>query len=256
MTAIAQFLPGLADDWRWPLVAAVLGLVSGVIANLGIRYLPAPDARTKAPWSCPACGARGRAADLLAMTSRLAQGGRCRRCRARISVVPSAVELLNALLWALLAARHGLAITTCVLMLLVTALLVLVVIDFQHFLLPDAITLPGIVAGIAATRIAAWPVTLLDSALTAGLGYFAMMALARAAEWYYDEEALGQGDWKMVAMLGAFLGSTRTLLTVLIANGTGAIVGLLLVATLGSRGRQKLPLGSFLGAAGIAVALW
>jgi leader peptidase (prepilin peptidase)/N-methyltransferase len=136
-------------------------------------------------------------------------------------------------------------------MLFVTALLMLSLIDFQHYLLPDAITLPGIVTGVGATLMPGWPVTLLDSTLSAAVGYFAMMVLAKAAEAYYGEEALGQGDWKMVAMLGAFLGSTKLLLVVLVANAAGAAVGLLLVAALGEAGRQKLPLGSFLGASGI-----
>ena len=136
------------------------------------------------------------------------------------------------------------------------ALLALVVIDFQHLLLPDAITLPGIAAGVATTWLPGWPVSRLDSALSAAFGYFAMMLLAKAAELYYREEALGQGDWKLVAMLGAFLGSTKTLATVLIANGVGAGFGLLLVATMGEQGRRKLPLGSFLGASGIAIAFW
>ena len=173
-----------------------------------------------------------------------------------MSAVAPAVELVSAVLCALLAVRLGFSMKAVVVMLFVTTLLALVVIDFQHYLLPDAITLPGIAVGVAATWLADWPVSLADSTLSAGIGYFAMMALAKAAELYYREEALGQGDWKMVAMLGAFFGSTKAIATVLIANGTGAVVGLLLVATLGSRGRQKLPLGSFLGASGILVAFW
>jgi leader peptidase (prepilin peptidase)/N-methyltransferase len=251
----AAAIPALAAVW-WPLVAAILGLVAGQVANIAIRALPSFEWHRWPLTPCLHCNARGGGVDAMAITAWLQQGGRCRRCRTRMSVVAPLVELCNALLWGLLAYERGPSIRAVVLMIFVTALLALIVIDFQHFLLPDAITLPGIVVGVAACWIPGWPVSLLDSALSAGLGYFAMMALAMAAEWYYGEEALGQGDWKMVAMLGAFLGSTKVITTVLVANGAGAVFGLLLVATLGERGRQKLPLGSFLGAAGIAVAFW
>ncbi len=249
----AGTFPGLGQPW-WPLAAAVLGLAAGRLANFAIRYLPLSESFESSTGWCASCGARGGPSDLLAITSWLAQGGRCRRCRARLSSVPAAVEVLNTLLWALMAARRPPSVLAAILMLFITALLALIVIDFQHFLLPDAITLPGIVVGVAATQLRGWPVSLVDSALSAGVGYFAMMALAKAAELYYREEALGQGDWKLVAMLGAVLGSTKAIATVLVANGAGAVFGLLLVATLGERGRQKLPLGSFLGASGILMA--
>lgn len=165
------------------------------------------------------------------------------------------VEAVNAVLWLLIAGAMAPSPRALVLMLLVTALLILSLIDLEHHLLPDLITLPGIVLGVGATWLPGWPVTFLDSALSAAVGYFAMMALAKAAELYYREEALGQGDWKMVAMLGAFLGSTKLVIVVLAANMTGALVGLLLVTLLGNEGRQKLPLGTFLGAAGIVMIL-
>jgi len=99
------------------------------------------------------------------------------------------------------------------------------------------------------------PVSLVDAALSAALGYLAMMALAKGAGAFYGEEALGQGDWKMVAMLGAFLGSTKLLMAVIAACALGAAVGLALVVARGQAGRRKLPLGTFLGAAGIVIVL-
>lgn len=247
---------GGAVVWWWPIAAAVLGLVAGQAANMAASYLPSDEPFCWPLAPCPACGGRGRASDALSIVGWFRRRGQCARCRARLPVLAPAVELCNAALWAMLVFQQGPSIRTALLMLFVTALIALIVIDYHHYLLPDAITLPGIVAGVAACWIPGWPVSLLDSALSAGVGYFAMMALAKAAEMYYGEEALGQGDWKMVAMLGAFLGATRAMATVLVANGAGALFGLLLVATLGEKGRQKLPLGTFLGAAGIAVVFW
>jgi leader peptidase (prepilin peptidase)/N-methyltransferase len=247
---------GLAEAWRWPLAALLLGLAAGWLANRAIHVLPSDEPHDRPFGACQVCGARQPWFYLLSIVGWLAQGARCRRCRARLSAVAPTIEVVNAALWALLVVRFGLSTHAVVLMVFVTALLALVVIDFHHYLLPDAITLSGMVGGVAATQLPGWPVSLLDSTLSAGIGYFLMMALAKVAARYYGEEALGQGDWKMVAMLGACLGSTKTLETLLIANAGGALVGLLLVATLGERGRGKLPLGTFMGAAGIAVAFW
>jgi leader peptidase (prepilin peptidase)/N-methyltransferase len=244
-------LPGVEAGWRFALAIAPLGLVAGSAAYTCIEWLPRDDPSAGSSRSCRTCGARPRLIDRIPILPWMMRRGRCRSCRTRMPAVAPAVEAVNCALWVLLAASLGPSPRTFVLMLFVTALLMLSLIDFQHYLLPDAITLPGIVTGVGATLLPGWPVSLLDSTLSAAVGYFAMMALAKVAEAYYGEEALGQGDWKMVAMLGAFLGSTKLLLVVLVANATGATIGLLLVAALGEAGRQKLPLGSFLGASGI-----
>src|SRR5262245_24758205 len=202
-------LVGLDAGWRFVLAAAPLGLVSVSLAFNWIDWLPRAHRSDISSRSCRTCGAPPRLIDRIPVLTWLVQRGRCRACRSRMTPLAPAVEALNCLLWVLLAATQGPSLRTLVLMAFVTALLMLSLIDFEHYLLPDAITLPGIVAGVAATWLPGWPVTLLDSTLSAAVGYFAMMALATAAELYYGEEALGQGDWKMVAMIGAFLGATK-----------------------------------------------
>lgn len=236
--------------WAWPAGCAALGLAAGAVANYCILRLPWDEAEGPFATACVGCG---RAYGLVAHLPILGVAyRRCRWCRWSRPGWRPGVELGNAALWALLALTDDPWTAAAMLrMLLVTSLLVLAVIDLQHFVLPDVITLPGTVAGIAATWLPGWPVSLVDAALSASIGYFAMMALATAAENYYGEEALGQGDWKLVAMLGALLGASKLLIVLLIANVTGAAVGLLLLAKYGQDGRRKLPLGTFLGAAGI-----
>lgn len=236
----------------WPLAAALLGLVAGSFANLCIETL-ARDEPFRGPLlRCGSCGKPRRLVGALPIAGWLMEG-RCLFCRQRVSSRTPLVEAVSASLWFLLALLYGASPHAIVLMVLVTSLLILSLIDLRCYLLPDALTLPGIAAGVAATWLPGWPVSLTDSALSAAVGYFAMMALAKVAEMYYGREAIGQGDWKMVAMLGAFLGSTKLVATVLIANGTGAVVGLALVTALGNQGRQKLPLGTFLGASAIVM---
>lgn len=253
MGLLGDTLDLVQGSW-WPLAAVLLGVMAGALANLGIEQLPRDRPFSGALRACANCGRRRRLWHSLPVIGWFSEGGRCRFCRAHRSALSPIVELVNSALWLLLALRYPPSGVSAALMIFVTGLLILTLIDFAHFLLPDIITMPGIVIGVALTWLPAWPVSLLDAALSAAVGYFAMMALAKAAEWYYREEALGQGDWKMVAMLGAFFGSTKLVVIVLLANGAGAIVGLLMVALLGNEGRQKLPLGTFLGVAGIALA--
>jgi leader peptidase (prepilin peptidase)/N-methyltransferase len=141
-------------------------------------------------------------------------------------------------------------------MALVTTLLVLSLIDLDHQLLPDAITLPGIAAGLAASLLPGSPVRPLGALLAAAGGWLAFAAVAKAYQRLRGVEGLGQGDWKMAAMLGAFLGWQPLLLTVLLASVAGTVVGLGAVALRGRNLRYALPLGTFLGAAGIVTVFF
>jgi leader peptidase (prepilin peptidase)/N-methyltransferase len=120
-------------------------------------------------------------------------------------------------------------------------------------LLPNVITLPGIAAGLVASFLPGSRVTPLAAAEAALGGYLALFAVARAYRWFRGVEGLGQGDWKMVAMLGAFFGWPKLLLTVFLACLAGTAVGLAFIAFRGRDLRYALPLGTFLGGAAIVV---
>jgi leader peptidase (prepilin peptidase)/N-methyltransferase len=252
-----------APDWtlllRTPAfetTALLLGLVVGSFANVCIHRLPRHESVVRPPSRCPACGTLIRARDNVPVLAWLLLRGRCRACRAPISPRYPAVEAANGLLWLALAALRGPRPQTFVAMALVTALLVLGLIDLDHQILPDAITLPGIVAGLAASLLPGSPVPPLAALLAAAGGWLAFAAVAKAYLWVRGIEGLGQGDWKLAAMLGAFLGWRTLLLTVLLASLAGTLVGLGAVVLRGRDMRYALPLGTFLGAAGIAVVFF
>jgi leader peptidase (prepilin peptidase)/N-methyltransferase len=248
-----------APDWTllqspsFEIAALLFGLVFGSFANVCIHRLPRGESVVRPPSHCPGCGRRIGALDNIPLLSFLVLRGRCRSCHGRISLRYPAVELANGLLWLALAVRLGPKPQAFVAMALVSALLVLSLIDFDHQILPDAITLPGTVVGLAASFLPGSPVTPLASFLAAAGGFLCFAAVAKAYERARGIEGLGQGDWKMAAMLGAFLGWQKLLLTVLVASVAGTLVGLGLVALRGRDLKHALPLGSFLGAAGIAV---
>jgi leader peptidase (prepilin peptidase)/N-methyltransferase len=234
--------------------AFLLGLVVGSFANVCIHRLPRGESVVSPPSRCPSCGERIGARDNLPLVSFLLLRGRCRGCRARISWRYPAVEAANGLLWLALAVTRGPGLPTLVLLPFVTALLVLSLIDLEHQILPDVITLPGIGLGLAASALPGWPIGPLAAAGASAGGYLAFAALAWAYRRTRGVEGLGQGDWKMAALLGAFLGWQKLLLTVLLASVAGTAVGLAAIAARGRDMRYALPLGTFLGAAGIVVA--
>jgi leader peptidase (prepilin peptidase)/N-methyltransferase len=250
----------LLPDWtlllRTPafeVTAFLLGLVVGSFANVCVHRLPRGESVVSPPSRCPACGTRIRPRDNLPLVSWLWLRGRCRACRAPISPRYPAVELANGLLWLALAVQRGPALQTLVSMLLVSTLLVLSLIDLEHMLLPNAITLPGIVVGLAASALPGSPLGPLEAAAAAAGGYVAFAAVWWVWHRLRGVDALGQGDWKLAALLGAFLGWQKMLLTVFVACVAGAVVGLVVLRL---RGSDRLPLGTFLGLAGIVTVFF
>jgi leader peptidase (prepilin peptidase)/N-methyltransferase len=246
------FLPPLLESPLWEWSALVLGLLVGSFANVCIHRLPRRESVGRPPSSCPRCGARIRPWDNVPVLSYLVLRGRCRRCRAPISMRYPLVEAANGAAWLGLALLKGPTPRTFVMMALVTALIVLSLIDLEWQILPNVITLPGVVVGLLASLLPG-PPGLLGALAAAAGGYLALMALALAWKRLRQVDALGQGDWKMTAMLGAFLGWQGMVLTVFLASLLGTLVGVGLMAFGGRTSQHKLPLGTFLGLAGIVV---
>jgi leader peptidase (prepilin peptidase)/N-methyltransferase len=237
----------------WPVVALALGLIVGSFANVCIHRLPLRQSVVSPRSRCPHCLAAISAGDNVPLLSYALLRGRCRHCRAPISIRYPLVEAVNGLLYLGLALEYGPRPRTLVLMVFVSALLVLSLVDLDHHLLPNVITLPGIAVGLVASVLPGSP-TPLSALIGAAGGYLAFWAVAEAYRRTRGVEGLGQGDWKMTAMIGAFLGWDQMLLAVFIASVAGTLVGLALIAFRGGNGKYALPLGSFLGLAGVVVS--
>jgi leader peptidase (prepilin peptidase) / N-methyltransferase len=235
----------------FPWTALALGLIIGSFANVCIHRLPRRRSVVAPASACPACGAPIRPWDNVPVVSFLVLRGRCRSCRAPISWRYPAVEAANGLLYLVLALSLGPSPRTFVLMAFATALLVLSLIDLEHFHLPDVITLPGIAVGLLASLLPG-PPGAVESAASALGGYLALWALNAAYRRARGQDGFGQGDWKMLAMMGAVLGWRGMLLSAFLAALLGSLVGVALIAR-GRSSREKLPFGTFLGWAGIVV---
>jgi len=248
-----EFLASPAAAPFWPWLGFVVGLFTGSFANVCIHRLPVGRSVVRPRSSCPHCGALIPAWHNVPLASFLVLHGRCATCRAAISWRYPAVELANGVAYLGLIVLFGPTLRAAVLMVFVTALVVLSLIDLEHYLLPDVITLPGVVFGVLASFLPAWPVSPAESLASAAAGYGVLALVALTWRRLRGIEALGQGDWKMVAMLGAFLGWQAMLLTVLLATTGGTVVGVSLMVFYGQSSRARLPLGTFLGWAGIVV---
>jgi len=233
--------------------AFALGTIVGSFANVCIHRIPLGQSVVSPPSRCPRCDALIRPWDNVPVLSYLLLRGRCRRCHAPISARYPLVEAANGALWLAVAWRYGATPQAAVWMLLVTALLVLGLIDQEHKILPDVITFPGIALGLLASFLPGSRVTPLDAAASAVGGYLTLALVAKAGELWLRQEALGQGDWKMTAMLGACFGWQGMLLAVFLGTLLGAVVGVSMIL-LGRAGRRTaIPLGTFLALGGLVV---
>jgi leader peptidase (prepilin peptidase) / N-methyltransferase len=233
------------------LYAAAVGLVVGSYLNVVIHRVPRGESTVLPRSRCPSCGARIGALDNLPLVSFALLRGRCRACRTPIPWRYPLVEVATALLFVGALERFGLTWQTLVALAFGCVLIALAGIDFEHYILPDVLTLPTLVAGLALSFWADW-IRPLDAFVGALLGGGLLWLVARAWLLLRREEGLGEGDIKMLAMAGAFLGWQGVVVTLFLGSLSGSVIGLTLIATgrMGLKGR--LPFGVYLSAGALA----
>jgi leader peptidase (prepilin peptidase)/N-methyltransferase len=237
------------------IVAALAGLIVGSFLNVVIHRLPKEQSIVTPRSRCPACLAPIRPWDNIPVLSFLLLRGRCRACGHPISWRYPLVEALTALLFALLVQRFGLTLETVVLMAFLAALVVVAFIDVDHQIIPNAITLPGIPLGLLAGVLLPDP-PLLDRLLgtLAGAGFLYLVLFYGAA--FYGQDAMGEGDLNLIALIGAFVGWRGVIVTIVTGCLAGSIVGIALIA-LGRLGRREhMPFGPFLAFGGVVAVFW
>jgi leader peptidase (prepilin peptidase)/N-methyltransferase len=234
-------------------VVAALGLAVGSFLNVCIYRLPRRESLAFPASHCTACGRSLRWYENVPVLAYVILRGRCRTCGARISPVYPLIELAAGALAVLWYGQFGLSILFASRLLFAFALLVLFTIDLQQRILPNVITLPGVLVGFAFSLFG--PPGWLDSligVLVGGLGLFLI------AELYYrirGEEGMGMGDVKMLAMIGAFLGWKLMLLTLVLSSLVGALVGVGMLALRKGDLKYALPFGTFLALGALVASL-
>lgn len=232
-------------------MSTAVGAVIGSFLNVCIYRIPLRKSIVYPASACESCRRELSWYENVPIVSWSVLGGKCRTCKAALSVRHPIVEAVTATMFGLAAWQYGLSWTLAAQLVFGCALIVLFAIDLEHHLLPNVITLPGIVVGFAFSVVTGpgW----LDSLVGIVLGGGSLWLIA---ELYYrirHEEGLGMGDVKMLAMIGAFIGWKLTLVTLMMASIAGSVVGLLLVAARKGDMKYALPFGTFL-AMGAALA--
>ena len=235
-------------------IVTLLGLAVGSFLNVCIYRLPRRESLSNPPSRCPNCGYRLRWLDNIPVVSYLLLGGRCRKCGKGISVRYPIVELLTMGLFILHYTVFDWTLLLAVRLLFACAMVVLFAIDLEHQILPDRITLPGIVAGLIFSLVL--PPGIVSALIGAVAGGGVLFLIAEAWSRLRNVEAMGFGDVKMLAMIGAFLGIELVVLTFVLSSFLGGIAGAVLI--LSGRGTlaSKVPFGTFLAAAALIASLW
>lgn len=233
--------------------AALMGLLIGSFLNVCVHRLPLGLSLVFPPSHCPACQRRLSWHENIPVLSWVALRGKCRTCRAPISIVYPLVEVSTAAIFTLGYWWYGPTLLLAIRLLFACAMIVLFMIDLEHRILPNRITIPGIVAGFVFSLFSepGWVSSLLGIAVGGG----SLLAVSEAYYRVRREEGLGMGDVKMLAMIGAFLGWQLALLTLVLSSILGSVVGIAILILRKESLKYALPFGTFLAVAALLASL-
>ena len=228
------------------LCALVFGLVLGSFLNVCIYRLPLKKSIVYPPSNCPHCGAKIRFYDNIPVISYAILMGKCRKCKGPISIRYPVVECITGLLSMALFARFGVSLHYLVFLAFSASLVVITFIDLQHKIIPDVVSIPGILVGLCLAILGLTGVQWHESLIGIVAGGGCLLLVGTIFEWITGKEGMGGGDVKLLAMIGAWMGWRGLPYIVLISSLTGALIGgISLIA--GGRGmRTKIPFGPFL----------
>jgi len=259
--------------------AGVLGLLIGSFLNVVIHRVPVmmerewrsqcaemldPEAKPEqqqaynlvVPRSrCPKCDHQITALENVPVLSYLVLKGRCSECGWRIPLRYPIIELLTGLLSVLVVWRFGISAAAAGALLLTWALIALSAIDFDTQYLPDSITLPFLWLGLA-FNVAGIYTTTQASVLGAIVGYLALWSVYHLFRLVTGKEGMGYGDFKLLALFGAWLGWSAVPLIVFLSAFVGAIVGIALITLRGHDRNIPIPFGPYLAVAGWIALMW
>ena len=274
---ITEFLN--LNPTAWILCASALGLIVGSFLNVVIYRLPVmlerdwraqsaeflntPDASATTkkfnlatPRStCPKCGHLIRVYENIPVLSYLLLRGRCSSCSAKISPRYPVIEFTTGVLSAAVAWHFGFSSAGAGALLLTYALITLTMIDFDHQLLPDDITLPFLWVGLLLSVFTIFT-DMQSSIIGAVAGYLILWTVYQVFKWVTGKEGMGYGDFKLLALLGAWMGWQALPAIILLSSLVGAVVGIALIVLLRRDRRIPIPFGPYLAAAGRIYLLW
>jgi leader peptidase (prepilin peptidase)/N-methyltransferase len=257
-------------------VVFAFGLIVGSFLNVCIVRLPRGGSVVTPPSHCPRCKSGIKFYDNIPLISFLLLRGKCRNCGEPISWRYPLVELMNALFYVWIVSVFWIGGEAFIMMALCSSLIVITVIDYDHLIIPDRITLPGMLVGLTLAPFFMSPLGdplpfhldsllphagpyltgFLNSLIGLVLGGGPLLAIGWIWEKLRHVEAMGGGDVKLMGMVGSFLGWKGALLTIMLGALAGSVVGVLLIVLKKHKMEKLIPFGPFLAAGAVASAFY
>lgn len=220
------------------IIAFVLGLIVGSFSNVCIYRLPIDISIVRPRSFCPACKKPIAWYDNIPVVSFILLQGKCRFCKAKISFLYPAVELLTAFFYILLFLKFNLSAEFFIFAAATTGLIIVSFIDFKYQIIPDEVSLYGLAAGLILSaiypRLHGLPAQQAGAHLNSFLSSFSgalagggiLFIIGVLGKWIFKKDAMGEGDMKLLAMIGSLVGWKLVLLTIFLSSLFGSVVGL------------------------------
>ena len=224
----------------------LFGLIIGSFLNVCIYRIPLKKSLITPPSNCPFCGEKIKFYDNIPVISYLILRGKCRACRAPISIRYPVVELIVGLLSLALFSKYGLSPIYFFSFIFVAVLVTISFIDLHHKIIPDIISIPGILLGVFVSMFSFGRVSWLESLIGAIGGGVFLFLVAVIFERITGKEGMGGGDIKLLAMIGAWMGWRSLPFIILLASLSGIIIGGGALLLSGRGVRVRIPFGPFL----------
>jgi len=228
-----------------------LGLCIGSFLNVVIYRLPRKESIVYPGSHCPDCNHHIAFYDNIPLLSFIVLKGRCRYCKKRISFQYPLVELLSGIILPLSFFLFGFSLKFLVTIIFLYLLIPIFFIDLRHSVIPDKVTIPGIIIGFLFSFFIT-DIQWLNSLLGITIGGGMLLLIALIGKWVFKKEAMGMGDVMVFMMVGAFLGWKGVILTLIIASFIGSIVGVIIIAQKKKKD-TVIPFGPFIAIATVIV---
>ena len=233
----------------------ILGLIVGSFSNVCIYRIPRNESIIFPASHCPKCHSPIKPADNIPLLSYILLKGRCRNCKSKISIQYPIVELLTGLIYLIIYLVYGLSIQSLIYIILSSALVIISFIDLNEQIVPDVISLPGIVIGFIISFFVPY-ISFINSALGILVGGGIILIIGLAGSAIFKKEAMGGGDVKLAAMVGAFLGWKYIIISLFLGFFIGALAGILLILSKIKSREDDIPFGPFIVLGSFITLLW
>lgn len=233
----------------------ILGLIVGSFCNVCIYRIPRNESIIYPASHCPKCSTTILAKDNIPLLSYILLKGRCRNCGSKIFIQYPVVEFLTGLIYVIIYLIYGFSIQFLIYIILLSALIIITFIDLNEKIVPDVISLPGIVIGLILSFFVPY-ISFINSALGVLVGGGIILIIGLVGLAIFKKEAMGGGDIKLVAMIGAFLGWRYIIISIFLGFFLGALIGIILILSRIKSREDVVPFGPFIVLGSIITLLW